>query len=297
MEGKRIKLSNIRKIHNRRFGVESTEFNLRFISSSFEETNQEREKVLSNYNHCFEEMLGFIDKDLNIKPRDIVGIKFQIPSMESVVPFGMRYLERQEINAEMISDLLYSVQQSNSIFEDKDLLEVTVTTIALNTGGARVQISQLDLDNLDELYKVKNKSILKIPNEEMFDDQKCLPRSLIIGKTWVDSNANRLRLSMLFRNGNEKLIKQTDRLILDTFGTMKNFLKSQSGAILPDLVHFSKKLKGYQITVYDDINMHKSPIFSTRRSKRQINIFFISEKKTFHRTIECKGFFRSEIHV
>lgn len=63
------------------------------------------------------------------QPRDHVGIKFNIPSLTEVVPFGLRFLELRGISAEMIADLLFSVQQSNPVFLVTDWLEIVVTVI------------------------------------------------------------------------------------------------------------------------------------------------------------------------
>lgn len=291
MESNRIEITSVRNIENKRFKVDSTEFNLHFKKSAFEDSTFNRQDVLMNYNNCFRDMLQFVDGELEVGKRDLIGIKFQIPTMESVSPFGMRYLERQELNSEMISDLLYSVQQSNSVFEDKNLLEVNVTVIHNDTGGARVSLHKLNLDNYNELQRVKSRSILKIPNESDFNDKKCLPRALILGKEWIDCEKDKRKFQNLFRKHNEKLMKLTNQLILRTFGTMKNFEQSHCGAILPDILQFKKKLSSYQIVVYDDKNLHKAPVYSSTRKKNKINIFFLTQQQHFIALSNVTGFF------
>lgn len=300
MEGNTIRVSNIRKVRNQRFNVDSSEFDMHFKQSAFEyeeEFKVSRENLLSRYNQCFDEMLSFVDSNLNIQQRDLIGIKFQIPTMESVTPFGMKFLERQELISEMVSDLLLSVQQSNSIFEDKNLLEVTVTVIHMDTGGARVSMKELSLNSLDEICRVKKRSIIKIPNEKKFVDQKCLPRALIVAKKWNDCGGDKQKFQALFRNNNQKLIKLTDQLIMKTFGTMKNYQKNQSGAILPDLIKFGKVLNKYQITVYDDKHLHTQAVYSSqRRKKMRIYLFFLTGEKHFIALSDVRMFFSCRHH-
>lgn len=300
MEGDTINISNVRKIRSRRFNVDSTEFQMHFKTSAFEYEEKakiSRDSLLTRYNQCFDEMLYFVDYNLDINKRDLIGIKFQIPTMESVTPFGMKFVERQELSSEMVSDLLLSVQQSNSIFEDKNLLEVTVTTIHLETGGARVSMKELSLNTLDEIYRVKRRSILKIPDEEMFDDQKCLPRALIVAQKWNDYAGDKVKFQALFRNNNQKLIKLTDSLIMKTFGTMKNYLINQSGAVLSDLIKFGRTLKKYQITVYDDKYLHTQAVYSSqRRKKNQIYLFFSTQEKHFIALANVRMFFSCRHH-
>lgn len=120
MEGDKIKISNVKQIQNRRFHINSTEFDMNFISDDIEDTtNIDREELLLHHNSCFDEMLSYVDQELNIQSRDLIGIKFSIPTINNVLPFGMNYVERQELSSVMISDLLMTVQQSNSLFTIK----------------------------------------------------------------------------------------------------------------------------------------------------------------------------------
>lgn len=213
-DGEKIKISNVKKIQNRRFQVDSTEFDLNFNTNpSIENPDISRDAILRHHNECFAEMLNFVDRELNIQSRDLIGIKFHIPSIDNVVPFGMNFVERQELSTEMISDLLLMVQQSNSLFEDKDLVQITVTVIHRETGGARVPLKRLCSGNLEELIRVKKRSILTIPKEHFLNDKKCLARSLILAKVWNDSNGNKRKYQQLFHKNCEKLNKLTDKLI------------------------------------------------------------------------------------
>lgn len=297
MDGEKVRITNLRKSRNRRFNIDSSQFEMYFNPNTFEIDNQSeisRENLLSRYNECFDEMLNFVDTNLEIKSRDLIGIKFQIPSMENVSPFGMRFLERQEVSSEMVSDLLMSVQQSNDKFEDKNLLEINCTVIHLETGGGRVSIKQLT--TLDEIYKVKKRSIIQIPNEELFDDEKCLPRALIVAQKWIEYKEDRVKLQLLFRNNHKLLRKLTDDLILKTFGKMNNFQKSQSGAVLADLIKFGKTMKQYQITVYDDKNLHTQAVYSSRRKKRKIYLYFLTEEKHFIVIKNVRALFSARTH-
>lgn len=292
MEGERIKISNVKKIENRRFHINSTEFDMNFLSTeNGYSSGVEREEILEHHNSCFAEMLEFVDKELKIQNRDLIGIKFTIPTIDNVLPFGMNYVERQELSTEMISDLLMMVQQSNSLFLDGDLLQISVTVIERKTGGARISLKRLCSGNRAELLHVKKRSILSIPSEDSFDDNKCLPRSIVLGQKWCDYNGDKAKYQKLFKNDNHLLKKLTDNLIRKVFGSMKNFEKHASGGVLADIVKFEKQLRSYQITVYDDVNFHRRAAYSSRRKKRKINIFFITNEKHFIALSNVRGFF------
>lgn len=77
---------------------------------------------------------------------------------------------------------------------------------------------------------------------------------------------------------------------------MRNFERDQSGAVLSDVIKFERQMKKYQITIYDDNNFHKLPVYSSRRKKQQINIFFSTEHKHFIALSNVKGFFGVAYH-
>lgn len=308
MNSDKIEISDIRRILNRRFKVESTEFKLRIKDTAFESLprNPTEESILIRYNECFNEMLKYVQKDLKVGPRDLIGVKFQIPTLESVKPFGLRFIERRELSGEMISDLLMSLQQSNSLFETNSLLEVSVTTIHMDVGGARVTLQRLSLDNYEELCKVKKRSILQIPNEQLFEDQKCLARALIVGRYWIECNQDKKEFNKLFWNNNFKLKKLTDELINYTFKKRSTtaYVQDRSdggggggdddddaGATTIDLMKFAKQMPNYQIVVYDDVKLHRKPIFASLKTDKQINLFFLRKQKHFIALSNVKTFF------
>lgn len=285
-----IQIFDLHSIQNRAFKSVATEFKMRFKDEAFEiksETITPKD-MFRNYNNCFDEMLRFIDQNVELAPRDRIGVKMSIPTIENVKPFGMRYLERREITGEMITDLLLSVQQSNSIFQSNDLFEVSVTIIHVETGGARVCLSKLSLNNYHELIKTKNRSILRIPNEYSFNDEKCLPRALILGKVWADCNRDKKLFKKLFKNNNFELNRLTEKLIKDTF---KNYESYEFGGVLQDISKFAKKLFGYQIIVYDEFEMHRRPVFTNKKCDKQINLFFLESEKHFFALSNAKTFF------
>lgn len=166
-----------------------------------------------------------------------------------------------------------------------------MTVIERETGGARIPLKRLCSGDRTELLRVKKRSILSIPNEDSYDDKKCLPRSIILAQKWCDFNGNKRKMALLFRNNNQKLNKLTDELIKNVFGSLRNFEKHNSGGVLADIVKFKKQLRKYQITVYDDMNFHKKTVYSSRRKKNKINIFFMRNDKHFIALSNVKGFF------
>lgn len=290
MNGERIEISGIRSVFNNRFRTEAIEFEMRFKENTFESVSRDQ-SLVDVYQLCFQEMLNFVRVELNIRPRDKIGIKFQIPTFDDVTPFGLRFLEYQEISPEIITDLLMSVQQSNTVYASNELLNVSVIAVHTDTGGARVLLSRIPLDNYRELCKVKRNSILLIPNESEFDDNKCLARALVMGKAWEDSKHEKKKFRRLFWSNNLKLKRSTDQLIKKTFGFADNYQKSGSGAVMADLSKFAAQMKNYQIMVYDDVHLHNKAIFCTKKCKRQINLFFLRNQKHFIALSNVKTFF------
>lgn len=289
MNGNYIDVKNIRSVFNRRFNMESIEFELTFKESTF---NEESESILpfEKYHRCFEELLNYIRNELSAQPRDHVGIKFNIPSLTEVVPFGLRFLELREISAEMIADLLLSVQQSNSVFLVTDWLEIVVTVIHnLNIAG-RVHISRLQLDDYEQLMKTKCRSILTSKGVDLLDDSKCLPRSLVLAQFWQDCGKERFLFKRFVVN--KKLVeKKTDDLIKKTFGNRDFYQNYKCSSILPDVYRYSNMLKDYQIFVYDDEKLLGGPIFQNKRKEKKIFLFLFRKKQHVIALSCVKSFF------
>lgn len=53
---------------------------------------------------------------------------------------------------------------------------------------------------------MKKRSILTIPNESEYSDMKCLPRAIIVGKTWADCDGNVKKYREIFHNKNKNRI-------------------------------------------------------------------------------------------
>lgn len=169
MRGKRIEIFNERDVFNRRFRVNSFEFEMVFREDAFDpleeitSREQRRTTLVTIYNKCFTELLGYIENVLSAKPNDMVGIKFQIPSIENIAPFGLRFLQLQEISAEIITDLLMNVQQSNADFQSEQNINVVVNIIeSYPNGGARIAISRVCLNNYKEVCQKKKQSVLRL---------------------------------------------------------------------------------------------------------------------------------------
>lgn len=279
--GQYTTISDSRHLFNRRFGVQAIEFKFRFNSDAFDSITTNISELFSvryedqlrkRYEQCFNELVNFITNVLVLNRRDYVGIKFQLPTSSDAHPFGLPFMEVRQLSAAMITDLLQSVQQSNSIFESLDAIEVLVTTIENRTDvGKRVPLRRVNLDNYRELCKVKQRSILVPKKEYAFTDDKCLARALVIGKEWCDSNKDRKKMHKLLNTYKcAQLKRKTNELIEKTFKD-KTYDIVKSGFKLHDLVQFSKVLKNYQIIVYDDRYLHERPLYHSKKKKCQKN--------------------------
>lgn len=144
MLGQKIQITNERRIFNRRFQVNSLEFTMKFRESAFlpidhHIRNSSQERVIESfYLDCFGELLNYIENVLGVSLRDFVGIKFQVDSIEDSKPFGLYYREMQEYSAEILTDLLMKLQQSNDDFRSHETLTVVVTIVKNPVGSGRI---------------------------------------------------------------------------------------------------------------------------------------------------------------
>lgn len=210
--GQYTTMSNSRQLFNPRFKVQAIEFQFRFNSDAFNSITTNISELFSvryedqlrkRYEQCFNELINYITNVLVLDRRDYIGIKFQLPSSSDALPFGLPFMEVRQLSSAMITDLLQSVQQSNSIFESLDAIQVLVTTIEnRNNVGKRLPLIKVNLDNYKELCKVKQRSVLIPKKEYAFSDNKCLARALVIGKEWSDCNHNRKKIHKLLNTYN-----------------------------------------------------------------------------------------------
>lgn len=131
---------------------------------------------------AFCEILEYAKKNMN--PRDSIGIKINVVNDNGINPVGLGFSESSEISADMLTDLIYSVSQSNSQFSVTDNLEISVTVITPPGGGARVGIK---MKSDIEILKRKKLSII---DPGRCDDYMCLPKALILGKLYSDGDVN-----------------------------------------------------------------------------------------------------------
>lgn len=280
----RINISNLRSVFNKKYRVNSIEFDMKFNKGLFEPLyaknyyREINEELFDTYHKCFDELIYFIKDVQATHTRDFVGIKFRLPDSDDGVPFGLPFVELRQLSSTIITDLLLKVQQSNSSFKSTEKIEIVITIVErADFVGNRSALAKINLEDYSQLCENKKRSILIPYNEHEYDDNKCLPRALVIGMEWESCNHKpKLMRKLLVKTNSTLLKKKTNQLIKKTFGSdaVHNF---KNKFTLSDVVKFNNVLKSYQITVYDDVNQHKKILYrSNQKCKKKIDLFYLS---------------------
>lgn len=300
MRGNRINISNLRSVFNRKFRVYTTEFDMKFNKEAFEHINSHPftvtdKDIFDTYHKSFSELLNYLKNVLQIHHRDFVGIKFRLGSADDGNAFGLNFQELRQISPTIITDLLQKVQQSNSSFKSNEELEVTISVVEKSEFiGSRIQLSKINLNDYNKLCEKKKNSILIPENEALYDDDKCLARALVIGMEWEKVQHNRKAMRKLLKTNSTMLRKKTENLIKKAFGpNAKNIIREKF--TLADVIKFNNVLKNVQISVFDDIYLHKKVLYrSARKCEKKINIFYLSGKEHCFAIANVKSFFGIE---
>lgn len=285
---------------NKRFAVATLELSIKLGEDSLQEFNKNidnqnlnpmRQGILGWYYNVYEELIDYLKSACNIQPRDSVGMKIQIPSIENVKPLGFHFREFQTYSSDIIVDQIGSVLQSNDSFSIASILEIVVTVARTESGGSAVPLLRCGND-FDKIIRHK-KSVITSPYRKIGDDEnKCLPEALIIGKKYADECNSLKKTKKYLAKFPNRLINDTYRLIHRSFGSIDAFNKNNnSGGIIADLYKYSKVLKDYQITVYDDKYQHNKIVFTTQKRSKKIFLYFFTHLKHFICITSAKSFF------
>lgn len=222
-----------------------------------ENTYGEYGEVINDYNAGFEELLSMLENDYKVLPHEQIGLKISIPSIEHTKTAGLSFRPMSSLSAKIIIDLLASVMQSNSNFTNKDIIEVTTTIVRIPSGGGKKTVSRIRPKRLsdDEILKFKNKSLILTYSK--YNDNKCLPRALVLAKALADGDNKAIKC--MKKKNSTLLAAQVSQLIKKC-----NIIIGDNGCTITDLYKFSKILSDYQITVYDDKDDFKSIIFKSK---------------------------------
>lgn len=181
-----------RTLHNNRFKIDSLEITIKLNESNVD-NRQSIEDIVAWYDTCFTDILNYFRDELKIRPRDFIGIKITIPTMENTKPIGIYYREMMTLSGEIISDKIGSIMQSNMHFSEIDEIEIVTTIVRNETAGGRSGSGgRLCIErcagNIKYILKHK-RSVLVMPDEEKLinSDMFCLPRAIIIGRLFADN--------------------------------------------------------------------------------------------------------------
>lgn len=300
----RIEIVSERHIFNRRFQIDSFEFTMKFRETAFLPNtrnilNAREQNIIERfYIECFNELLNYIEVVLDTSPRDFVGMKFQVETIGDARPFGLHFRELREYSSEIITDLFLRLQQSNDDFRSHDAVSVTITIVKNQSGGTTIPLTRLPIDDFEILCKRKKQTILIPKRKYDLTDKKCLPRALLIGQYYVDCYQDRRQMNKLFDLRSKILEKNVDKLCRQIFGSIKKYEEQcLEGCTMTEITKFSKYFRNYQITVWNDLLLYKEPMFRNKKqTKKQINLFFLTEKQHFITLSNVCGFFGVRFH-
>lgn len=267
--GEKIVIVQKTETHNTRFNAKTVNYTVRMK----EKNNGAATSVDTNANQwlreSFQEILDFGFR--NTKPHYYVGIKINVPDARNAKPIGLSYRPINSISSEILTDLMENVIQSNDVFDISEQLEISLQVIEVPSGGSFVHLNSLSEENV---LKHKKKSILT-PNGH-YNDSKCLPRALILGKAFSDNDSDE-QLNKYLRV-NSKILKTKTNLLIKNAGVT---VDNQIGCILNDVYKFQKVLKKYQIIIYDNFNNPSSLMYKSSTMKKVINLFYLRKSEHF----------------
>lgn len=217
----------------------------------------------------------------NSEPHHMVGIKISIPDVENTRSIGMDFRPISSLSGEMLADLLYITMQSNDEFSATSRIEIAMTIVRVPRGGALVKLAKLNKTNV---LHVKARCILTPKGQ--YNDSKCLPRSLVLGKALAD-DVTAAEMKLLTRCRSVLLKRRTDALIKKA-GVAE---LGSGGYVLNDVYKFSKALKNYEIIIYDSFTDPDSIPFKTLNKNKQIALFYMADASHFITVKMVKSFF------
>lgn len=230
---------------------------------------------------------------LNTNENQLMGIKISVLSDIQSEPIGLSFRKPNEIIPEMLSDLIFSVTQSNTTFSIYSMLEMTVTILSPPTGG---------VGSYNRLVNVKFKSdleILRLKRNGLIDpgiceDFMCLPKCVLLGKYFVDNDVNAIN----------RLLYNPDQLRAEA-NTLCRKAKVEIvpgvGCSIYDIYKFQNILPDYAFYVYKDKTNGNKLYCNTQTLGKRINLFYLQElqhyiviKKRsifFSKRVECPNCF------
>lgn len=250
-------------------------------SSSSENSSKEKQTIDPHQwmHDSFQEIIDFGTR--NAQPHHYIGIKINVPDSENTHAIGMSFRPINSVSSEILVDIIQSVIQSNSVFDVSHRLEIAMTIIETPAGGNFVRATSLNEKNI---FKHKRASIL-LPRGE-YNDQKCLPRALVLGKIFADGCSKETEKK--YTRCRSKILRtKTDLLIKKAVVSVD----IANGCYLNDIHKFAHEFKQYQIQIYDDLHNPTSFIYRSAHQNKQINLFYLRDSNHFITLKSARAFF------
>ena len=159
-----LKILDVNKKYFKYFKIYGTELTL-ILNNDLVQNHRNQLVWLEK---CFDQLVNYLTSKFN--QDDFIGLTF---SSENFERGWVSFRRISEFSSKNISDLLYSVVQSNKAFDIKDKITINCNIVKDTRGKGRVKCSK---DN------TRKKSIITIKN----DDNLCFPRSLVVAKAHAD---------------------------------------------------------------------------------------------------------------
>lgn len=264
-----------RTAFNRKFRVDTTEYIIKIKEYEDAVFGDVRER----YNAIFEEIINsFINTKTDVNSK--IGLKLRIPNIPNAKPIGLSLRSPDTLSAQIVTDLISNVMQSNTSFSAADELEIVVQIIQLPSGGA---VKRLLIKNMSshDILKYKTRSIINVEA----DDVNCLPRAIMIGKCLANHDDQILKKLLRKNSG---VLKQSVIKLLKSANIKPD---KETGCNIGHVFKIEKTLKNYQIVVYHDKSDYQNVLYRGADNSSRINLFYFDDIKHFVVIKNLKGFF------
>ena len=210
---------------------------------------------------AIEDILRLTIKDLS--PEDKVGVTFSGEGFSNSRGSGwVNFKNCSELSFHDVWEMISKIFQSNSQGISTDTFSLSVTSVKMPVGTGK---KSSQMYNSFEEECLNRKGIICIQNK----DNLCLPRALIVGKAYADSDVN-------FRKVRRDIGKIQTSRTLELLKEMEINIPS-SGCGIEELKLFQNHLKDYKITVYEYRTKGRKVIYEgVPNSDKKINLIYFN---------------------
>lgn len=126
-----VQVSNIKRSYSARFRTMTAQYDFQFHPNGIRFFND----IESWYLECLNTIVEVITS--KTRPDYKIGIRIDIPSLESVKPIYLTFMRCDQISGQMIADRIFMVLQSQDEFKQGEKIVVQATILRTQRVGVR----------------------------------------------------------------------------------------------------------------------------------------------------------------